>query len=318
MKIRIEPLDRAAPTYRLLSWLLFPAIVAATLLVAIHLYQRGMEAPTVIGLSGMFAMAVIAYYEFRLPFRAEWNRNHGDIGADVLHNILSSYLPREVLKLVYYSLLAGGAVAVSAHVQGGLWRSVAGEWPFALQVAAVMVVAEFFDYWTHRVSHEWPLLWRLHAVHHNPQRLYWLNAGRDHPIAAMMFFVTVSGPLIALGVPPEVLLMYYVMESVLGLLQHCNIDLRLGPLNYVFSTVDLHRWHHAIEPREANTNYGSNLIVWDLVFGTWYFPGREGPAEIGVHNPQMGSSWWAHMLVPFRWKRLVAATDAATGRSAPA
>ena len=32
------------------------------------------------------------------------------------------------------------------------------------------------------MMHEVPWLWRFHATHHSAPRLYWLNAGRFHPL----------------------------------------------------------------------------------------------------------------------------------------
>ena len=64
------------------------------------------------------------------------------------------------------------------------------------------------------------------------------------------------------------LLLYTVWVSVHGLFQHCNVRLRLGPLNYIFSMCELHRWHHSLKLEEANSNYGNNILFWDLVFDT--------------------------------------------------
>ena len=48
--------------------------------------------------------------------------------------------------------------------------------------------------------------------------------------------------------------------------------LRYGPLNYIVGSAETHRWHHSRVPRESNANYGNTVIVWDLVFGTWFLP----------------------------------------------
>ena len=38
---------------------------------------------------------------------------------------------------------------------------------------------------------------------------------------------------------------------------------------------ELHRWHHSKELKEANSNYGGNLIIWDIIFGTRFLPERK-------------------------------------------
>jgi hypothetical protein len=108
--------------------------------------------------------------------------------------------------------------------------------------------------------------------------------------------------LVALGVGPEVLVMQAVFSSVHGMFQHCNIDLKLGPLNYVFPMAELHRWHHSLDVAESSTNYGNNLAIWDLVFGTYYRPQNRLPStQIGVSDRLIPLSYWGQLLAPMRW-----------------
>ena len=64
-----------------------------------------------------------------------------------------------------------------------------------------------------------------------------------------------------------------------------------------------HRWHHSRTLGEANSNYGSNLIVWDLVFGSFFLPAdRNAPREIGIADlPRFPTGYLAHLATPFRW-----------------
>jgi sterol desaturase/sphingolipid hydroxylase (fatty acid hydroxylase superfamily) len=120
--------------------------------------------------------------------------------------------------------------------------------------------------------------------------------------------------LVLVGCPPGVLALFALFTSVFGYLQHCNVRVSLGPLNYVFSMAELHRWHHAQDPREANTNYGSNLIVWDLVFGTFFWPrDRTPPEQIGIPDlPAFPQRFWGQLASPFRWRAIQAASRVAT------
>ena len=68
------------------------------------------------------------------------------------------------------------------------------------------------------------------------------------------------------------LALYYIAYATNGFFQHCNIELRYGLLNYIVGSAETHRWHHSRVPRESNANYGNTVIVWDLVFGTWFLP----------------------------------------------
>ena len=69
------------------------------------------------------------------------------------------------------TLIAWGAhTLVPASVTGA-----AASLPLGLRIPAAMIVGEIGFYWGHRWSHEFPLLWRFHAVHHSaaPFELSW-------------------------------------------------------------------------------------------------------------------------------------------------
>lgn len=94
-----------------------------------------------------------------------------------------------------------------------------------------------------------------------------------------------------------------------GLLQHSNIDLRTGPLDYVLATARVHRWHHSPVREEADANYCPRLLLWDHVFGSYRFdPARRPPEDVGLgpDGADFPSGYTAHLRVPFdraRWAR---------------
>ena len=92
-----------------------------------------------------------------------------------------------------------------------------------------------------------------------------------------------------------------------GMYQHCNVDVKLGPLNYIFSMAELHRWHHSLTLEEANSNYGNNIIFWDLVFGTMFWPKERLPSEhIGLSDmPEFPQSYLEQLSSPFKWQQIV-------------
>ena len=146
---------------------------------------------------------------------------------------------------------------------------------------------------------EWEPLWRVHAVHHAPQRLYTLNVGRFHPIDKGLQFVFDALPFLALGVQEDVLSLYFVWYAVNGFFQHSNADVRLGWLNYVVSGPELHRWHHSMQKEESNHNYGNHLIVWDVVFGSRYLPADGSVGALGLVNRQYPRGFLDQMAAPF-------------------
>ncbi len=282
---------------KIIEYTLFPAVMSACVIAAFLASDAGYDHGMIIGGCSFGALMIIAVMERLQPFRDEWNQSQNDVMTDIWHNLLSSFASREVYKLMAKAIIFGGVVTL-ANSHQGVWPD---DWPIWLSVIVIALLAEFGNYWIHRLSHEVDFFWRFHSIHHSAGRLYWLNAGRDHPVSVFFIFLAASVPLMLLGAPAEALVIYYVIEAVHGLFQHCNIRLTLGPLNWVFSMAELHRWHHSKIVKEANHNYGLTLIFWDIVFRTRFLPDLNGPADIGIHGREFPSSFWKQMLVPFRW-----------------
>ena len=116
----------------------------------------------------------------------------------------------------------------------------------------MVLVVDLLRYWLHRAAHQTDTLWRLHAVHHSVRQLYWLNTARFHPVEKLLQMSLDSLPFLLMAVDPRVLALYYLAYATNGFIQHCNIDLRYGMLNYVVGSAETHRWHHSQTPREAN------------------------------------------------------------------
>jgi sterol desaturase/sphingolipid hydroxylase (fatty acid hydroxylase superfamily) len=264
---------------RLLRFLIFPFMLVAAVSGTALSLAAGAQGAVAVLLIYVVMMPLVAGLERVVPHRPEWNQRQGDLLTDSL------YLPATWgVGALLSPLFAAASVAIagflSQQIGSEIWPAA---WPLAAQVALACVVAEFFDYWGHRVLHRIPWLWRFHSIHHSAKRVYWLNATRTHPGELLVrgFFGAV--PLAVLGVGEPVLAYWMVLGRVAGLFQHANIDFVLGPFSWVFSIGDLHRWHHSCDRAEADRNYGNSFIFWDTLFGTRYLPSdRETPAEVGI------------------------------------
>lgn len=285
-------------------WLVFPAVIVATIATAVGLLPH-LGAPLTLIVCQLGALIVVAGCERWLPYIPDWNRSHGDVRTDLLHALVSGI---GTTQLVWQFAQAAG-VMIAGVLSGAfgthLWPV---SWPYGMQLALALVIVEFPQYWLHRWQHEHELLWRFHAVHHSAPRLYWLNAGRFHPIDIGLLYILGYVPLVVLGCPVETIMLFTLFDAVFGMMQHCNIDVRLGPLNYLFSMAEPHRWHHSRTLSEANTNYGSNLILWDLAFGTFFLPsGRQPPAQIGIAGvSSFPTEYLGQLASPFRWRSITA------------
>lgn len=288
----------------LVAGLGFPLLLCAGITAFMVLVGRGVDANAaslvVIGVS----YALIAVSERLLPWQRSWLHSQGDLRTDIGLFVTNGLVGGVLSPLLLVAVAEFGA-ALSARVGAGLWPT---QWPLLAQLPLALVIAELVEYSFHRMMHEVPWLWRFHATHHSAPRLYWLNAARFHPVDLFLVGTVKVVPLALLGATLPLFALVNLFSAIHGAYQHANLPVRLGPLNWIFSMTELHRWHHSRHVHEANHNYGGNLAVWDVVFGTRWLPDdRDPPEDIGIDDlPGFPMGFWANLASPFRWRRLVA------------
>ena len=142
-------------------------------------------------------------------------------------------------------------------------------------------------------------------MHHSSTRLYWFNGFRVHPLEDMVGILW-GLPLAFVKAPPEIVFVTGLLGTTISRFQHTNMDLILGPFDYIFSSPDNHRYHHSKNTRESNSNYGGDIVIWDHLFGTFYLPKGKRPSDdIGIADlPNYPQNWNGLMLAPFRYQNL--------------
>jgi sterol desaturase/sphingolipid hydroxylase (fatty acid hydroxylase superfamily) len=178
------------------------------------------------------------------------------------------------------SLASVGTAAINqiaAFVSLG-WKylvlgAVGGLVPWSIPLNVVTVVVgfvgvEFCYYWYHRLSHEVPALWAMHFVHHSSPEYNLLVAPRLSAVAnfvSPIFFV----PLALLGFSPEFTVLALSAGLLFQFFLHTQTVGRIGPLEGTVNTPSAHRVHHGTNPQYIDRNYGSTLMIFDRLFGTY-------------------------------------------------
>ncbi|MDB6168860.1 MAG: hypothetical protein JWM88_1724 [Verrucomicrobia bacterium] len=279
-----------------LVWLTYPIVIAIGLWLHLFLLGKGvgLQASTYVPLA--LAAAAIAGGERWYPYRGEWQPGGNEVRSDLTFMVIVQILLPKMLTF-FVTIKVVGWLQANGVVLQGFWPH--GLHPL-MQALLMILLVDFMRYWLHRASHEWsPALWRLHAVHHSPHKLYWVNVARFHPIEKSLQFLLDAAPFMILGVSPEVIALYFICYSINGFFQHSNVELRLGWMNYLLAGPELHRWHHSWESRESNRNYGNNIILWDLVFGSFFLPGGREVGQLGLRNRDYPRSFLRQMRTPF-------------------
>lgn len=270
--------EQRGPLYTAFAYTTWPALF--TICMAITAYGFANDQTILFfNIAYIFLIMSMIALEHFMPHERKWKYNDGQIFADIAHTLSSK-------GTVQLLLLFGGVIGLAEYMRPiddltspGFWPR---EWPIWAQVCIGVVAAEFGLYWAHRLAHERRPLWRLHAIHHSVTKLWFVNTGRFHVLDSV-FKITLSlSILIVMGAPMEVVKWVSAVTAFIGMMTHCNIDMRFGPLNYVFNTPELHRWHHSKDLREGDKNYGENVIIWDLLFGTYYNGNYRPPVDIGI------------------------------------
>lgn len=305
------PATPSSLTTRAVERLAFPLVFGGAVALHAVALERGGDPTASVFVATFGSMALIAGLERLFPHHRSWLRSHDDVATDIAHALTIAVVSGLVLPLsITLGVAASGWLGPSLSL--GFWPDA---WPWLAQLPLALVFAELPKYWHHRLQHETELLWRYHALHHSAPRLYFLNAARFHPIDIVIDTLLGIGFITALGCPVEVVALFGTVSAVHGYFQHANLRIRIGWLNYVFSMAELHRWHHSKVLGEANHNYGQNLILWDLVFGTFYWPDdREPPEAIGIPDlPAFPMTYLRQLASPFTWRRIREASRDDTG-----
>ena len=304
-------MDSPKPIAAALTYGTFPIIFGGVMGLGLYGVGQGRNpVTTAMGLTGAVVLLLLVLERVH-PYQRDWLVSHGDVRTDLIHNLVNFWIPE-----LYTVVFVGGFTLAGAGLSNALGMTLwPSDWPLFAQLLLALLVGELGTYWIHRLMHENPFLWRFHAAHHSAPRLYWFNAARFHPLDLFAQQFLAVTPLILLGADMRVIALQTLFTAVHGMFQHCNVDIRLGPLNWFFSMAELHRWHHSKHLEEANTNYGANLIFWDIVFRTRFLPrDRNPPNEIGIANlPRFPMGYWAQILSPFRWKAVEASAGACYG-----
>ncbi len=250
-------------------------------------------------LAPLLAMAYATAFaaERTAPFFDEWNDHdaHGDTPTNIFHI------------LIYEMQSINGVLLIPLIVwlfpfDVGLWPT---QWPLWMQLLMAFVISDFAFMMMHYISHKYAPLWRLHAVHHGVGRLYGMNGVMRHPLHQVIDMIIGSAPLVIMGMPIPVAVLLGFLISVTLIVQHSNVDARLGPLQGHLSIGRIHHLHHVNWGTAGDCNFGLLLTLWDKLLGTYQDkPPREITAkDMGVDElPNFPKSYVEQFLLPLHYK----------------
>ena len=215
--------------------------------------------------------------EWKFPYETRWAMSLRSFFADFKFVIINTIFISGLS-----AFLALFTISLSGQNTGP-----ATEWPILVQVIACLLVFDAINYTLHRAMHETKgkagsFLWRLHAAHHLPPRLYLIMHAVFHPLNGIIIqALAIILPVWLMGYSQPAVTMFLMINGMHGLISHFNVDVRMGWLNYIFVGPELHRYHHSADVNEAK-NYGATISIYDQLFGTFVYHPGVAPKELGV------------------------------------
>ena len=283
---------------RIIRWGLYPASWAVVLLAFHRINAWGHEPRMVWAQTVAVLLPVYLLIEITLPYQARWTMTFRSFLTD--------------LKYVIFN--AGAVAAISAALAvftitiAGTHKGPASDWPVALQLLAYLLIFEAVNYSLHRAMHQMRgpfgrFLWRSHAAHHLPPRLYLVMHAVFHPVNAVLIQgLAITLPIWLMGYGPKAVAMFLIINGMHGLISHFNVDVRAGWANYVFVGTELHRYHHSAIVGDAG-NFGATLSIFDIMFGTFVYRPGIAPIDLGV-SAETGlppyERFFSVLALPFR------------------
>jgi sterol desaturase/sphingolipid hydroxylase (fatty acid hydroxylase superfamily) len=129
------------------------------------------------------------------------------------------------------------------------------------------VCLDLVYYLQHRVEHAVPVLWAIHAVHHQ-SRDYNLSVSLRVGVFAS-FSTLFFHLLVALaGVSARAYALLVTVHGALLFMLHARTRFTFGP-GRVFNAPVFHRIHHGVDAASIDRNFGGVFLLWDRLFGTF-------------------------------------------------
>ena len=219
------------------------------------------------------------------PWRPEQKQLRPKLWSDLIHLVFNGHF--------LGVLLAGLANTwVLPHVdrwlgaQGmtdALYRNAAADWPMWVQIIVALLVVDFIQWCIHNLLHRVPPLWELHKTHHSVKdaEMDWIVSFRFSWLEVIVYKSILYLPLVFFGFGMEALMFHAIFGTLIGHLNHANLDLGHGPWRYILNSPRMHIWHHDYDGDAKTTvNYGIIFSAWDWIFGTAKMP-ADPPAHLG-------------------------------------
>jgi sterol desaturase/sphingolipid hydroxylase (fatty acid hydroxylase superfamily) len=231
---------------------------------------------------------IVLMLEFVNERHASWRTNRKEFATDLFYTVLTFTVIAQATKWLCDQPLHAAKQAL------GISTPWVMHLPFVLQVALVVVLIDFGQYWMHKAMH-YTFLWYVHAPHHHITQMNAMKGAVGNPIE--LFLITVS--VVALfDVPQAALFCGLTIMNFNGACVHSNVRYDCPRwFTFIFNSIESHSLHHSAGSFEATRcNYGGTLIIFDRLLGTF----QAGESEFVGQEDRRRLTIWEQFVFPLR------------------
>jgi len=213
-----------------------------------------------------------------------------------------------VFNMVLMRITIGGLAYSAALIAGENGYGLLNMWqlPDVVRIISTLLVLDFAIYGQHIVMHKWPLMWRLHKIHHSDLEFDATTAVRFHPLEILLSMLYKAVCIVLIGAHPGAVIAFEVILNAAATFNHSNIAIPEAidkKLRWLLITPDMHRIHHSAEPAETDSNYGFSISWWDRLCKTYTAEPKlpQTTLTIGLksYRKQAGLSFNRLIVIPF-------------------
>jgi sterol desaturase/sphingolipid hydroxylase (fatty acid hydroxylase superfamily) len=267
--------------------LLQPATVAAIVVFWAFAPTSLTENPTTAVVAAVLTMTFILALEWVNERHAAWRLNRREFFTDVFYVVLGFTLIDFLSKNLADNPLKAAKDAI------GLATPWIEHMPFVAQVALLVFIIEFGQYWMHRMMHK-TFLWYTHAPHHHITQLNALKGAVGNP--AELFLISLS--LVALF-DFRLSAIFCAGNVLTAVSSFAHANVRFNPprwYSFFFTTIEHHSLHHSVRFEDTLCNYANSLILCDRLCGTFL----DGEAELVGQDDRKRLTIREQFMFPFK------------------
>lgn len=259
--------------------------------------------------SYFFWLLVVSALCWGLERVAPWRRGQ---------RVLRGQFGQDLFWLVFNGHYAGVLIATIVAWTLARLGDVIGGWPWPapedvqllwtqplwLQFVILLVFKDLLEWCVHVMLHRVSWLWEFHKLHHSIVEMDWIGNFRFHWMEIVIYRGLTYLPLVLLGIDGRVILWVAVVGTLIGHINHANLNFGWGPLFRLINSPRFHVWHHDVDLHgRGGQNFAIIFSLWDWLFGTAYRAPTAQPERLGFAGIEgFPRGLVGRLLYPF-WRR---------------